>query len=388
MSRFTIDRQLPQRSYLKYIYYSLGEDAPYIVRFPFFENISINESRKANYSQYSILADTEFDFEYIGAESRKFTLDFEVNLLHLLQESYSFNELTNPNISQDDNKNKFKSFYKTNVNKNSIPYSKQLYQKYFSNPDVKSSANTVLDQLLNTKIDQFPFQPPPVFKGQLPFTINNILGLLAFTKTQKGISSTIGSYTNLIRSLYNAETITESISNLQAGLSAGGVAGILGVAGTIATFTQQAITNEFFENIAYVLKVIDQIVYYTNIVRSGVLSKGKGSTSPPPVIYLNHGILYQNIPCVCTDYSISVEKASTYDLPTLLPYTIKFSINLLESVGYARKTEFLFSESGGLDQSLVTDELAQKYEEFVGPFNYGWTSVINEPYSLDVLAEQ
>jgi len=121
-----------------------------------------------------------------------------------------------------------------------------LYQKYFSNPDVKSSANTVLDQLLNTKIDQFPFQPPPVFKGQLPFTINNILGLLAFTKTQKGISSTIGSYTNLIRSLYNAETITESISNLQAGLSAGGVAGILGVAGTIATFTQQAITNRIF----------------------------------------------------------------------------------------------------------------------------------------------
>jgi hypothetical protein len=369
MSRFTIDRQLPQRSYLKYIYYSLGEDAPYIVRFPFFENISINESRKANYSQYSILADTEFDFEYIGAESRKFTLDFEVNLLHLLQESYSFNELTNPNVPQDDTKNKFTSFYKTNVNENSIPYSKQLYQKYFNNPEVKSSANTILDQLLNTQIGQIRELP-------IPFQ----LGLLENIK--KGISSNIFNYTNLLRSLYNAETINESISKLNAGLIAESPDAI------VSPILAGLATREFFENIAYVLKVIDQIVFYTNIVRSGVLSKGKGSTSPPPVVYLNHGILYQNIPCVCTDYSISVEKASTYDLPTLLPYTVKFSLNLLESVGYARKTEFLFSESGGLDQSLVTDELAKKYEEFVGPFNYGWTSVVNEPYSLDVLAEQ
>jgi len=384
MSRFTIDRQLPQRSYLKYIYYSLGEDAPYIVRFPFFENISINESRKANYSQYSILADTEFDFEYIGAESRKFTLDFEVNLLHLLQESYSFNELTNPNTPQKDTKNKFTSFYKTNVNKNSIPYSKQLYQKYFSNPEVKSSASTVLDQLLNTKIDQFPFQPPPVFKGQLPFTVNNILGLLAFTKTKKSISSTIEPYLEILRTLYNAETLSERLATLE-GLTQ---ALDLEAAVNVIDITNIAVQNQAIVNLVATLKVIDQVVYYTNIVRSGVLSKGKGSTSPPPVIYLNHGILYQNIPCVCTDYSISVEKASTYDLPTLLPYTVKFSLNLLESVGYARKTEFLFSESGGLDQSLVTDELAKKYEEFVGPFNYGWTSVVNEPYSLDVLAEQ
>jgi hypothetical protein len=98
--------------------------------------------------------------------------------------------------------------------------------------------------------------------------------------------------------------------------------------------------------------------------------------------------LYQNVPCICTDYNLSIDKNVTYDLPTLLPFTLKFSVNLVEALGYARKTEFMYNEIGGLEQSLVSEDLTRRYEEFVGKFDYGWTSVINEPFSLDHLASQ
>ena len=378
MSRFTIDRRLPQRSFLKYIYYSLGDTAPYIVRVPFFENISISESRKANYSQYSVLAATEFDFEYVGAESRKFSLDFEINLLHLLEEAYDFANLTIPeNAPTSPEKNKFKSFYKTNVNNNSIPYSKQLYTEYFSDPEIKTSADSVLDELLNKKQFAEFFFPAPLLlapsvgDATVPITV----------------SPTIESYIEVIKSLYNAESLNERLSDLNA-QSVEGIPQVLLTEAATAVGQRKQLILQTIEDLTATLKVLDQVVFFTNVIRSGVLSKGKGNTSPPPVVYLNHGILYQNVPCICTDYNLSISKQETYDLPTLLPYTLKFSVNLVEAYGYAKKTKFLFENVGGFEQSQVGEELASKYEQSVGEFDYGWTSIINEPYSLDSLASE
>lgn len=78
------------------------------------------------------------------------------------------------------------------------------------------------------------------------------------------------------------------------------------------------------------LKTIDLIVYWTNIVRSSVVNYAQNPIFGPPVIRLNHGIMYQDIPCICTNYSIEYEEMAGYDLRTLLPRRIKITMSLEE----------------------------------------------------------
>lgn len=77
-------------------------------------------------------------------------------------------------------------------------------------------------------------------------------------------------------------------------------------------------------------KVIDLIMYWTNLIRVSVLNNAKNPTNGPPIIRLNHGILYQDIPCVALDYKIDYDKGHGADLRTLLPRVISFEISLQE----------------------------------------------------------
>lgn len=77
-------------------------------------------------------------------------------------------------------------------------------------------------------------------------------------------------------------------------------------------------------------RAIDMIMYWTNLIRTSVLNNAKNPTMGPPIIRLNHGILYQDIPCVALDYKIDYDKVHGVDLQTLLPRVITFEINLQE----------------------------------------------------------
>jgi hypothetical protein len=77
-------------------------------------------------------------------------------------------------------------------------------------------------------------------------------------------------------------------------------------------------------------KVIDMIMYWTNMVRVSVLNNARNPTNGPPIIRLNHGILYQDIPCVALEYKIDYDKSHGADLRTLLPRVITFEMTLQE----------------------------------------------------------
>ena len=78
-------------------------------------------------------------------------------------------------------------------------------------------------------------------------------------------------------------------------------------------------------------KTLDLIMYWINIIRSSVLNNSENTVYGPPIVRLNHGPLYMNSPCVVEDYKISIDQSSNYEVETLLPYTIKVSMSLLES---------------------------------------------------------
>jgi len=41
-------------------------------------------------------------------------------------------------------------------------------------------------------------------------------------------------------------------------------------------------------------------------------------------------MMYQDIPCICQNYSIAHDEAAGHDLPTLMPRRLRFSIDLDE----------------------------------------------------------
>lgn len=77
-------------------------------------------------------------------------------------------------------------------------------------------------------------------------------------------------------------------------------------------------------------KALNLVVYWLNIVRTSTLNHSKDVKLGPPIIRINHGTLYNNIPCVCDDYSIKIDGKTTYDINTLTPFTVEVNMNLHE----------------------------------------------------------
>jgi len=50
--------------------------------------------------------------------------------------------------------------------------------------------------------------------------------------------------------------------------------------------------------------IVRFIDYQINLIRSTVINNAIKPTLGPPLVRLNHGILYQNIPCICLDYNV------------------------------------------------------------------------------------
>lgn len=73
------------------------------------------------------------------------------------------------------------------------------------------------------------------------------------------------------------------------------------------------------------------LYWWVNLIRASVINNSRNPTLGPPIIRLTHGLLYSNIPCVCSDYSIEVIDAAGYELRSLTPRRLLVSMNLEET---------------------------------------------------------
>jgi len=89
--------------------------------------------------------------------------------------------------------------------------------------------------------------------------------------------------------------------------------------------------TSLFGNSPEVQKFVDLAMYWINLIRSSTLNNSTNTVYGPPIVRLNHGPMYMNSPCLVMDYGISVDSVSNYDVETLLPYTIKVSMTMVES---------------------------------------------------------
>lgn len=75
---------------------------------------------------------------------------------------------------------------------------------------------------------------------------------------------------------------------------------------------------------------ISLVMYWVNLVRSSVLTYAPNPSVGPPIVRLSFGTLYQNIPTIVEKYSMTIDDKAGYDVISLLPKRITFSLTLHE----------------------------------------------------------
>lgn len=76
---------------------------------------------------------------------------------------------------------------------------------------------------------------------------------------------------------------------------------------------------------------VNALAYWICILRTSVLNNSKDTSLGPPSIYLSHGLLYKNIPCVCTNVSIKIIDKGGFDVISFTPKVVEVSLDLSEN---------------------------------------------------------
>lgn len=329
-NRHIVNRALPQRSMLKFYFPVpvVDSNRNYVIDLPFFENISVKESKKARYAKHSLLARSSDLYSYMGADSRKLSLDFSISLPHLDEEHPEINydqvihAPSMENVEQE--KRRFLEPFTPPSSRQGQAFEKAF--EYTSAMARESARQVLLSDWFSNSI---PEEDKQIFYSTYGLQSAEDRNVPDFIEPLK---STIG------------QVFPVPSTDLSKALQ---------------------FTYDVDEKTLRRLKTIDLIIYWVNVVRSSVINNAKSPTFGPPIVRLRHGIMYQDVPCIVTDYRISHEEAAGYDLQTLLPRKINISMNLEE----VRTGDF-----GDFDPNnqISKDNLA------------GWESVIlEEANSLD-----
>ena len=116
-------------------------------------------------------------------------------------------------------------------------------------------------------------------------------------------------------------------------------------------------------------KTQDIVMFWINIIRSSLTNNSDDPRYGPPIVRLNHGMLYNQIPCIAMDYNISPLESGGYNLRTLMPRVLKINLKLKEI------------RAGTFDQystssKTTSDNLA------------GYESVLGENHTMDPFSSE
>jgi hypothetical protein len=329
-SNYIIDRKLPERANLRFYFPNSSEGKRFfVVELPFFENPKIREQKRARLKKYNLISRSSNLYSYLGADSRQLSLEFNITLPHILDEHRDL-RIDRFEVNVDNpvfEKEKFKSPVAA------PPYSKNgslaYVDRFFKNQSgLKDSANQVLSS-------------DWARRGMTGSELNYLQETYGLNQTDD----------DAVKKAINAAT----------GETVGADQTITTFDGAKSSQSQFSIGNDAFLN---KMKVIDVVIYWINIIRSSVVNNAQNPIYGPPIIRLRHGVLYQDVPCICNDYSITVDERAGYDLQTLLPRKLQIKLKL---------EEFRTGDFGEFDQTtqIGKDNLA------------GWESVLTGPQTMD-----
>jgi len=292
-NRHIIDRKLPERSKLMFYFPvpSQGSDY-YVVEMPFFENVKIMESKKARYQKYSLISRSSNLYSYLGADSRVLNLSFNMTMPHIMED--------NPGLTLE-------RFIRYQSDKDNI----EAEKKKFLEPHKAAGTIAGMAFQLGTH-----YTKELAFSSAKQVLLNNQISAGMDGATTKAMMSKFGMMGVVAGQAAHTAVKTTLLNEGQASQD--------------KAEEKAKKDMEDNENTQLTYRIIDLIIYWTNIIRSSVVNNAANPLYGPPTIRLRHGILYQDIPCICTDYSISYNEEAGYDINTLLPRQLKITMKLEE----------------------------------------------------------
>jgi hypothetical protein len=261
-------RYLPERSYLYYQYPDTNERSIEFY-FPLLENIDISESQRPNLGVYDLLGRPGNLYSYHGAKSREFNLRFNITL---------------PNIAD----------YITNIGLHE-QFADSF--RYFYNERDREKRRLKRNSDKNNKKTQ-----------NFDLDRGNEFGVPYSERAENR-------YSSLLPPPTGAELVLQQI----------------------AKWTNNAISD--FESFLGLTKQtpkqarnsIDYLILLINVIRTSTLNNSRNTSMGPPTIYINHGTMYNNIPCICTNYNVRLVSENGYHLTTMTPKQVEVTMNLSEN---------------------------------------------------------
>ena len=83
-------------------------------------------------------------------------------------------------------------------------------------------------------------------------------------------------------------------------------------------------------------KILDRLASMVASVRSCVVNDAQNPVHGVPIVRLNYGMLYDNVPCVCDSYSLNYDENAGFDMKTLMPRRLFIDMSLKETRTFAQ----------------------------------------------------
>ena len=267
-------RYLADRSYLYYQYPQAAGKSPIEFFLPMLENIDIQESQKSNLATIDLVGRAGNLYSYLGAKSREFTVKFFMTLPNIAE--YSLR------VGLPTDVNKFKTY--------------DMSLDWWDNYKVSKSSENRIDYQKN--------------------------GILKFKNARDSYGKNSPVFTNVKLQEDRRNSFIDFFKGKEGKPS--------------WLFDNDEVT--WFEKLLGITKkteltsdAINYMMIWINVIRTSTLNSGSNTSLGPPTIYINHGTMYNNIPCICNSFSISIQEGAGYDLVTLTPRRVEVTLSLSEN---------------------------------------------------------
>lgn len=347
-------RYLPERSYLYYQYPSTNNRSIEFY-FPLFENIEISENQRANLGNYDLIGRVGTLYSYQGAKSREFNLKFYLTLPNILDyiRNVGFHSQFTDSFRYFGETDKFKKqleFFRNNIKfaGTTAPSARDLRAELLtSDPETRN----ISSQFKNGDGDN---------SSNFEEAKSRFYGLRDSELTQ---------FEKLINTF--SEGVTKLSSNI-------------GNFSLVQLFTGSTIPKPEKNAIEYFILLL-------NVIRTSTLNNSRNTNLGPPKIYINHGTMYNNIPCVCSNYSVRLVSDAGYNLTTMTPQRVEISLSLMENrvgnFGSFEPFKLISGENIAGWEAVIENRTMDPYNSTFGEYDKD-VALFNEAFAINSANEE
>ena len=359
-------RKLPERSHLG-IEFPQKNGRVFRTYIPFLQNPIITERGQSNLIEYDLVGRAGSLYSYGGAKSRVISLQFKINLVHLLYtdsgEGIDRKFLRSFNLFYADRERAKKAFQlKPGGERDQAQDAvDKAYDVFSKAQEDLAIADASIDPKDDDALHEAAIRTVPAVLG-----VARAEGDIERQKTSLAeLEADIGqefmdfntSENNpdieLGKGFPHAEThrafYRRALGILTGGIEAVETPALDAFANQLieginsATFldgfggsTQAPIITTPQEQMNRLTTLIDCVYIWINLVRATTLNNATNTTQGPPIVRLTHGPMYNNIPCVVSDYNIEMTQEAGYEVETLTPKELVINMTLKEFRGVGK----------------------------------------------------